>query len=262
MKISIITVNYNDSDGIEKTLRSNVELRVPANVEKEIIVIDGGSTDGSVEAIKKYEQSISYWCSEPDRGIFHAMNKGVAAATGDYCIFMNSGDAFASEEVLEKIFTESFLSGEQADVLSGATYYYDAQTQTKELGFPPEKVSMGFFYSKTLQHQSSFIKTEQLRKFPYDETLKIIGDIKFWIQCLILNGGTYASSSVPVAEFNLSGVAARPKGAEKKELRRVFSDLNLDKIILDYDLIMKPKNLKMRICKHFFKQALREILKF
>jgi hypothetical protein len=190
------------------------------------------------------------------------MNKGVAAATGDYCIFMNSGDAFASEEVLEKIFTESFLSGEQADVLSGATYYYDAQTQTKELGFPPEKVSMGFFYSKTLQHQSSFIKTEQLRKFPYDETLKIIGDIKFWIQCLILNGGTYASSSVPVAEFNLSGVAARPKGAEKKELRRVFSDLNLDKIILDYDLIMKPKNLKMRICKHFFKQMLREILKF
>ena len=243
MKISIITVNYNDSAGIEKTLRSNVELRVPANVEKEIVVIDGGSTDGSVEVIKKYEKSISYWCSERDRGIF-----------------MNSGDTFASEDVLEKIFTEDFLSAEQTDVLSGATYYYDAETQTKELGFPPKRVSMGFFYNKTLQHQSSFIKTEQLRKFPYDETLKIIGDIKFWIQCLILNGGTYASSSVPVAEFNLSGVAARPEGAEQNELRRVFADLNLDKIVIDYDLIMKPKSLKMRICKHLFKQALKESL--
>ena len=118
MKISIITVNFNDKTGLEKTLQSSIRLTLPAGVEKEIVVIDGGSKDGSVDVLKKYLSDITYWVSEKDRGIFHAMNKGIAAASGDYCIFMNSGDSFASEDVLEKIFANPYP--ENAASLQGA----------------------------------------------------------------------------------------------------------------------------------------------
>ena len=83
MKISVITVNFNNRNGLARTLESSVSLRAPVDGEKEIIIIDGGSTDGSVEEIRKHENEIVYWCSERDRGIFHAMNKGVARATGE-----------------------------------------------------------------------------------------------------------------------------------------------------------------------------------
>ena len=258
MKISIITVNFNDKTGLEKTLQSSIRLTLPVGVEKEIVVIDGGSKDGSVDVLKKYLSDITYWVSEKDRGIFHAMNKGVAAASGDYCIFMNSGDSFASEDVLEKIFANPHPEMLNADVITGGTFYINPEENTEEFGLPPNYLSLGFFYNKTLQHQSSFIKTERLRQFPYDETLKITADIKFWIQCLILDNGKYISTGVPVAKFDLSGVNARPEGAEGIEVRRIFSDLKLDKIICDYDLVMKPKNFKMRICKHFFSRALKK----
>lgn len=258
MKISIITVNFNDKTGLEKTLQSSIRLTLPVGVEKEIVVIDGGSKDGSVDVLKKYLSDITYWVSEKDRGIFHAMNKGVAAASGDYCIFMNSGDSFASENVLEKIFANPYPEMLNADVITGGTFYINPEENTEEFGLPPNYLSLGFFYNKTLQHQSSFIKTERLRQFPYDETLKITADIKFWIQCLILDNGKYISTGVPVAKFDLSGVNARPEGAEGIEVRRIFSDLKLDKIICDYDLVMKPKNFKMRICRHFFSRALKK----
>lgn len=261
MKISIITVNYNDAPGLEKTLASETALRLPAGVETEVVVIDGGSTDGSVDVLKSFSGKIAYSVSERDRGIFHAMNKGVAAATGDFCIFMNSGDRFASEDVFEKIFAETGTRKRfEADVVTGSTIYVDSVAGTREFGRAPAAVSLGFFYNKTLQHQSSFIRTEKLRRFPYDETLKIVGDIKFWIQCLILDGGRYARTRVPVAEFDLAGVRSRPEGAEETELRRVFRDLKLEKILCDYDLIMHPADLKMRLCKHFFSRALRKEL--
>lgn len=261
MKISIITVNFNDNSGLGKTLRSSIALTLPPTCEKEIIVIDGGSTDSSVDILKKHSDKITFWISEKDRGIFHAMNKGVAHATGDFCIFMNSGDTFASEDVLEKIFASPSPDLLSADVISGGTFYVDPKNNSEEFGPPPKNLSLGFFYNKTLQHQSSFIKTSRLRQFPYDESLKITADIRFWIQCLILDEGKYISTDVPVAKFDLSGVAARPEGAEGGEVRKIFSDLKLDKIICDYDLIMKPQTLKMRLCKHFFKGALKSFFR-
>ena len=258
MKISIITVNFNDKTGLEKTLQSSTCLTLPSGFEKEIVVIDGGSTDGSVEVLKKNSDKITVWVSEKDRGIFHAMNKGVARASGEFCIFMNAGDVFASDDVLEKIFGNPTLELLDADVITGGTFYLNPENGSEEFGLPPNYLSLGFFYNKTLQHQSSFIRTERLRQFPYDETLKITADIKFWIQCLILDNGKYVSTGVPVAKFDLSGVNARPEGAEGIEVRRIFSDLKLNKILCDYDLIMKPKNLKMRICRHFFSRALKK----
>ena len=90
-KISVITINYNNKSGLEKTIQSVISQTY---FELEYIIIDGGSSDGSIDVIKKYENKIDYWISEQDKGIYNAMNKGIAQAHGEYCNFMNSGDCF------------------------------------------------------------------------------------------------------------------------------------------------------------------------
>lgn len=262
MKISIITINFNNASGLEKTLKSNVALKsVPGKIEKEIIVIDGGSADDSVAVINRFQGEIAYSVSEKDRGIYHAMNKGVAAANGEFCIFMNSGDLFASDDVFEKIDEEARQRDcFAADVITGSTLYVDYAFGRENFGRAPRDISFGFFYRKTLQHQSSFIRTKKLREFPFDESLKIVGDIKFWLQCLILGRGKYIRSDVLVAKFDTVGVISRAEGSEELELRKVFTDLSLDRFVIDYDMIFHPKNLKMKFVKHFFSRALKSVL--
>ena len=99
-KYSIITINYNNADGLRRTIESVVSQTFD---DYEYVIIDGGSTDGSVDVIKEYENKISYWVSEKDGGIYNAMNKGVKASNGEYLIFMNSGDVFYRDKVLEDI---------------------------------------------------------------------------------------------------------------------------------------------------------------
>src|SRR5574339_979809 len=99
-KISIITVNYNDKAGLEKTLRSVTSQTLK---DFEYVVIDGGSNDGSKELIESYADKIDYWVSEPDKGVYSAMNKGIKAATGEFVIFMNGGDLFYDTQVLENV---------------------------------------------------------------------------------------------------------------------------------------------------------------
>ena len=99
MKLSIITVNFNDSEGLERTIRSVISQTFR---DFEFIVIDGGSTDGSVNVIKKYENHINYWVSEHDGGIYAGMNKGLRQAKGEFVNFMNGGDSYHSPDVLFK----------------------------------------------------------------------------------------------------------------------------------------------------------------
>lgn len=101
MKISIITVCFNAATVLEKTILSVINQTYP---NMEYIIIDGGSTDGSVDIIQKYKNSITYWISEADKGIYDAMNKGIHKATGDWINFMNAGDCFTDCNVLSNIF--------------------------------------------------------------------------------------------------------------------------------------------------------------
>ena len=100
MKLSIITINYNNRDGLQKTIDSVVSQTYK---NFEWIIIDGGSTDGSKELIEQYQDHCAYWCSEPDKGIYNAMNKGIEKAIGDYSLFLNSGDRLHDDTVIDKI---------------------------------------------------------------------------------------------------------------------------------------------------------------
>ena len=103
MKLSVITINFNNRDGLRKTIESVVKQTYK---DFEYIIIDGGSTDGSVDVIKEYADKIDYWVSEPDKGIYNAMNKGIDVAKGEYCIFMNSGDVFFSNDVYNEVYED------------------------------------------------------------------------------------------------------------------------------------------------------------
>ena len=147
VRLSIITINYNNSDGLRETIES-----VVSQVFKEIeyIVVDGGSTDGSRRVIEEYGEHINYWVSEPDGGIYNAMNKGIRASHGEYLLFLNSGDVLHNTNVIEQVVPN--LGNH--DMVIGKVLY-DNSGLTNEL---PEELTLLRFYHGSVPHPSTFIR--------------------------------------------------------------------------------------------------------
>ena len=141
MTLSIITINYNNCDGLKRTIDSVVSQTF---TDYEWIVIDGGSNDGSFELIEKYQKHFTYWVSEPDSGIYQAMNKGIAHANGDWYIFLNSGDWLFNNEVLSMVFS----SNHDANILYGDVMYHWPDKRGLELEKKPETLSLYYFYTE------------------------------------------------------------------------------------------------------------------
>jgi glycosyltransferase involved in cell wall biosynthesis len=180
-KLSIITVNLNNRDGLQRTIDSVVSQTFS---DYEWIVIDGGSTDGSRELIEQYQDHFSYWCSEPDKGIYNAMNKGIAHAKGEWLQFLNSGDWLADKEILNFVFNKTpFDKDNNVDIVYGNIY------QGKNSNFQPlvfnSYLNFSFLYFKAIPHQSSFIKRDLLYNRLYNEDLKILADWEFYIECAL-----------------------------------------------------------------------------
>ena len=234
MLFSIITINYNNQVGLRRTICSVVEQTYN---DYEYIIIDGGSTDGSVEVVKEYQEEITYWVSEKDRGIFHAMNKGVVQAHGDYCIFLNSGDIFYNDFVLRNIHS----SGYNEDILVGKVV---SRNEHSQLFLPPSRdISLYYLYSGTVPHQGSFIKTSLLRRYPYDENLKIVSDWKFFLEAIILNNCSIRYIDEYIAEFDITGVSTSNPDKMWKEKEQVLSELVPPRVLADY------KYMKASECK-------------
>lgn len=160
-KVSIITVCLNSGEHLEDTIRS-VLSQTYKNIE--YIIIDGGSTDGTAEIIKKYEGKIDYWVSEPDKGISDAFNKGILASTGEIIGFINSQDYYFSCDVIQKI-VEVFINNKEAKIVYGKTYYVpvDSSEIVGVMGeeFTEERMSK----RNIMPHQSVFTKREVFERF-------------------------------------------------------------------------------------------------
>ena len=174
MKFSIITINFNHRDGLQKTIESVINQTYS---DYEYIIIDGGSDDGSVEVIKEYSDKITYWVSERDKGIYNGMNKGITKANGTYINFMNSGDVFYSKDTLEKVCSLM----DDSDFIIGKDYNKDPDTGEVFTTILPSRISMAAFYMWTLPHQSAFIRRSLFDHSPYDESLRIVADWKFYM---------------------------------------------------------------------------------
>lgn len=223
MKLSIITINYNNHDGLRKTIESIVNQTCK---EFQYIIIDGDSTDGSVDVIKEFADQIDYWVSEPDRGIYHAMNKGIDKAEGEYCLFINSGDCLCNEDVIDKCISH-LDSGIQ--IVSGGTY------MGGHLWNAFKEISLDLFYRKgSISHPATFIQTGLLKKYHYDESYRIVSDWKFWIQVLIKDDATYKAIDEAVSVFDLSGISSTNIELRNKENDTVLKELFSDRILVDY----------------------------
>ena len=220
MKFSVITINYNNCVGLRKTIESVVNQTFK---DFEYIIIDGGSTDGSVDVIKEYSDRIDYWVSEPDRGIYDAMNKGVDVAKGEYHNFMNSGDTLCNNDTLERVCA---LLGD-CDIVCGNTIMPFRQEPIKEITF-------NSLYSGTICHQCAFIKGSLMKKYRYDETLKIVADRKFFIQALILENCSYSAIDVDVVNYDINGFSSNNRFLSDYEHSKVLEELIPERIRQDY----------------------------
>ena len=225
MLYSIITINFNNCDGLRRTIESVVNQ---TNADYEYIVIDGGSTDGSVDVIQKYSDRISYWVSEKDDGIYNAMNKGVRHAHGDYCLFLNSGDSFYDKHVLN----DNLLSDSKCDIVVGRLV---SDSDGRELCSPPSyDISMYYFYTSTLPHQASFIKTKLLKQYPYDESLKIVSDWKFFVDMIIIHQCSVRFVDIKIAKFDMNGVSTSDTKKTWEEKYSVLQRMLPYRVLIDY----------------------------
>lgn len=200
MKLSIITVNLNNLDGLRKTVES---VCSQSFTDFEWIVIDGGSTDGCRELIEQYSERIAYWCSEPDKGIYNAINKGIAHANGEYLQFLNSGDRLYEPTTLEKV----FLRLPKGDIIYGDAMllYPDGSTLDKKY---PDTVSLNYFKHDVINHQACFFRREVFDGHPYNEEYLIASD---WAYCFeaVCRGLRFVHIPQTIVNYDNGGLSAK-----------------------------------------------------
>lgn len=239
-KLSIITINYNNLEGLKRTVESVLNQTWK---EFEYIVIDGGSTDGSAEYIESQNGHFNYWVSESDKGIYNAMNKGIAKTTGDYLLFLNSGDHLFSDNVLEQ--NHNFL--EKEDLIC-----FDLQivgVKNSEIHSLSDTLRFSDLYFEYLPHPSTFIKKKLFDTVGlYDEALKIVSDWKFFILALYMHHCTFLKVNKVLSTFYLGGISSHPSCLEEKNqvVKKYFSGFILDYEELEYNRkILKRNRYKM-----------------
>ena len=230
MKYSIITVNYNNKDGLLKTIESVIHQTFR---DFEFIVIDGGSTDGSADVLKKYDAQIDYWVSEPDKGVYYAMNKGIRKAHGDYLNFMNSGDCFYDAKVLEHLSAK----GLSADIIVGRDYHFNETTQQGFATLLPTRISMLTFIHHTLPHQSTFFKRELFENSPYDESLKLVSDVKFYIQKICVEQCSVQLINDIICRREPDGISMAQNELRIKEHKQIIAEMLPPGAIQDYETL-------------------------
>ncbi|MCB9360303.1 MAG: glycosyltransferase [Flavobacteriales bacterium] len=225
--ISIITINYNDKVGLERTIKSIINQTFRGF---EYIVIDGNSSDGSKEVIERYKDKIDVWVSEPDKGIYNAMNKGIRKAKGEYLLFINSGDELYDANVLEEnintIHTEDLIYFNLLQVFENRSNVHEF----------PSKIDYNTFINGTIGHPTTFIKRNLFNSIGlYDESLTIVADWKFFSQAVINHHCSLKQVKSILSKFYMDGISSvnsdKTNAEKQKVLEECFSEyLRLNKL--------------------------------
>ena len=250
MKLSVITINLNNKDGLEKTIESVVSQNY---TNFEYIVIDGNSFDGSVDVINQYKDKIDHWTSEPDTGIYNAMNKGIRLAKGEYCLFLNSGDGLLHPSVLSDLFQLNF----DEDIVYGNVIKIFQSEKKLNKGIGKLEIGLYDLIVDRINHQACLIKSELFTKFGlYSEKYKIASDWKFFIDSIIIGNATVRYIDKNISFFDVEGISSISQEKAHEEtmeiLRltfppRVLSDIKeLDRykrsaVVKMYDKLLNNK---------------------
>lgn len=203
LKLSIITINYNNLPGLQKTMQSVFDQSF---TDYEYIIIDGGSTDGSKEYMLGSADRFSYWISEADRGIYHAMNKAIPHAKGEYILFLNSGDFLWSPEVLSQVFSYGFSE----PIVYGNIKWETDGVQTE--GEFPSRLTFDYFTRASLPHQASFISRTLFAELGnYEEEFTITADWAFFLNAIYKYNVSYRHIPITIAVCDRHGISCRPE---------------------------------------------------
>lgn len=245
MKLSIITINRNNAEGLRKTMES---VFAQTYRDFEYIIVDGNSTDESVKIIKDYSHQLEIgncplekfkWISEPDTGIYSAMNKGIKISTGEYCLFLNSGDFLIGKDVLARVFEHC----DGSDILC-ARCNVSENGKVVWTSNPPEQITFGALYTVGLAHQSTFIKRSLFEACGlYREDFRYNSDIAFWYKSIIDNHATTQTIDVITTDYNMDGISSRENHSEQyiREHKEILAPY--DKFIPDYDMYQKNQRI-------------------
>ena len=235
MKLSIITVNKNNAQGLERTIQSVINQTFR---DFEYVIIDGASTDNSVDVIKKYENKINYWISEPDTGIYNAMNKGIRAANGEYLLFLNSGDHLVNDTVVEQVFKTAPVE----DIIYG-----NILLDCKEKIVPYKQITLKKLIKSYIPHPASFIKKQVFNRVGlYDEKYKTASDWKFFLEALILHNVTYSYIDKDITCFRSGGIST--SHITENEKQTILKEL-FPRIYTDYEELFDVKNKYSKLKK-------------
>ena len=236
MKLSIITINRNNLYGLQKTINSVIAQTFS---DLEWIVIDGGSTDGSRELIEQNADHFSYWVSEPDKGIYNAINKGIAHAQGEHIQILNSGDTLFEDTTLEKL----FLHNLDADINYGDAFlhYPDGSTIDKQY---PDIVTLHYFIHNVINHQATFFKRQVVDCHPYDEKYLIAGD---WAYCMeaVCRGLKFQHIHQTIVNYDNSGISAQWSERQIKEREDILNTYIPPQLKPDMEIIDGLNRLRM-----------------
>ena len=235
MKLSIITINRNNASGLEKTMKSVLSQSC---TEYEYVVVDGASTDGSVEVIRRLEDGFGgrlKWISEPDKGIYNAMNKGIGWAEGEYIQILNSGDCLVGPDVVRRMLEALNSKGSPSILYGNLLKDMPDGKVRKDKSFAGEDITFLGFYTGTLNHSPAYIRRNLFEKYGmYDETLRIVSDWKWFLQAIILGEEVPVYTDVDVTLFDMTGISETDKERTRQERKGVLKQLFPGKILQDY----------------------------
>lgn len=238
-KLSIITINKNNATGLEKTIQSVINQTYFNQIE--YIIIDGLSTDSSSNIIYKYKDYFSYWISEEDSGIYDAMNKGTQVATGEYLLFLNSGDTLYHDKIIQEVYPQLNIY----DIVYGGVEYEGE----KIIRIAEAKLDFLYFSTRrSIFHQGAFISRKLLIELPYDTSYRLMGDVNFFFNAICVKKATYKRIFTKIAIFDTHGISSREVYAKEKEKTKIL--LNGVKYIGDEEtkkIFLKNMNVYNRL---------------
>jgi glycosyltransferase involved in cell wall biosynthesis len=237
-KLSIITINLNNPAGLLRTLES-VKNQTYANYEW--IIIDGGSASADITILNQNSDHFKYWISEPDSGIYNALNKGISKASGEYCFFLNSGDYFSNNMVLENVFCTEL----HEDIIFGNLL---VTLNNKLIGKSRGKNKLSFLdlYNGIIKHQAAFIRRSLFDKQGlYNEELKIVADWEFFLKTIGTCGASYKYLDLDISYFDNEGISNKNEPLVLQERNYVIDKYLLPIMHEDYELLHKIGNYEI-----------------
>ena len=237
MKLSIVTINYNNAEGLRKTMES---VLAQTYTEIEYIIVDGASTDGSVDVIRELATRPTIkWVSEKDTGIYNAMNKGIRMATGEYIEILNSGDILFDANVTQRMIEHLDQINSQNENPIGILYgnMIKVNAAGKVVGKSGyTEYSLRQFYSSTLNHDCAYIRRDLFEEYGlYDEQLKIVSDWKWYLQAIGLGRVKPEYVNIDVTIFDDGGISETQLDKRAAERRQVLEELLPPAVLWDYD---------------------------